>query len=64
MATKSSSALGARIRKTRLDSGLSQQQFARRLGIRQQKVSEWEQGKRLRAVGDALALLKVLGRRA
>ncbi|HEY1108937.1 MAG TPA: helix-turn-helix transcriptional regulator [Opitutaceae bacterium] len=63
MPTTTPSALAAQIRKTRLRSKMTQAQFARVLGVRQQKLSEWERGKRLRAVLDAMALLKALGRR-
>ncbi len=41
---------------------MTQHQFARKLGIRQQKLSEWENGKRLRAVLEAISLLKILGK--
>ncbi|MES2693521.1 MAG: helix-turn-helix transcriptional regulator [Verrucomicrobiota bacterium] len=61
MATTTAS-LAAQIRRTRVRSKMTQHQFARTLGIRQQKLSEWENGKRLRAVLEAMALLKVLGR--
>ncbi len=52
--------LANRIRKTRIRHKMSQSQFARKIGVRQQKLSEWENGKRLRAVVDAMALLKVI----
>lgn len=52
--------LASRIRKARIRSNMTQSQFARNLGIRQQKLSEWENGKRLRAVVDAMVLLKLI----
>ena len=36
---------GAWVRRLREQSGLSQAAFARRLGVRQQTVSEWETGR-------------------
>lgn len=63
MATNASS-LAAGIRRARVRAGLTQQTFARKLGVRQQKLSEWERGKRLRGVLDAMALLKALGKAA
>ena len=46
-------ALGANIRCAREKLGLSQGQFAREIGMRQQKVSEWERGLRLRRIARA-----------
>ncbi|HEY1109889.1 MAG TPA: helix-turn-helix transcriptional regulator [Opitutaceae bacterium] len=62
MATTTASSMAAQIRRTRLRSKMTQHQFARKLGIRQQKLSEWENGKRLRAVLEAISLLKILGK--
>lgn len=64
MATKTASTVANKIRRTRLRAGLTQQQFAKKIGVRQQKLSEWENGKRLRAVLDAMALLKAVGKKA
>lgn len=58
--TTTTTSLASRIRKTRIRSNMTQAQFARKLGVRQQKLSEWENGKRLRAVFDAMTLLKVI----
>lgn len=60
--TTTTTTLANRIRKTRIRSNLTQSQFAKKLGVRQQKLSEWENGKRLRAVFDAMTLLKALGK--
>lgn len=54
-------ALAAKIRRTRIRMSLTQGQFARKVGVSQQKVSEWENGKRLRAVVEARQLWRVLG---
>lgn len=62
MATTTATSMAAQIRRTRLRSKMTQHQFARKLGIRQQKLSEWENGKRLRAVLDAMTLLKAIGK--
>ena len=47
------------IRKLRERSGLSQAAFARRLGVRQQTVSEWETG-RYAPRGASLTVLRML----
>lgn len=49
--------LAARVRAKRRQSGLSQQQLARLLGVSQQKLSNWENGKHLRAAIEAVQLL-------
>ncbi len=48
---------GAWIRELRERSGLSQAAFARRLGVRQQTVSEWETG-RYEPRGASLTVLR------
>ena len=53
-------ALGANIRCAREKLGLSQGQFARKIGVSQQKVSEWERGLRLRQVITAWRLADVV----
>ncbi len=53
-------ALGANIRLAREKLGLSQGQFARKVGVSQQKISEWERGLRLRQVITAWRLADVL----
>ncbi len=60
--TKSTTTLAARIKKARHRLNMTQSQFARKVGVRQQKLSEWENGKRLRAVFDAMTLLKAIGK--
>ena len=54
--------LGTNIRRLRQKLKLSQGQFAAELGVRQQKVSEWERGERLRAVIVAWRLADFLAR--
>lgn len=54
--------LAAEIRKQRRRLKLTQAQFAEKIGVRQQQVSEWEQGKRLRLLSVAFRLARVLGR--
>ncbi len=51
--------LAAEIRQVRTRLSLSQGQFAERLGISQQTVSDWEKGKRLRQVHIALRLARL-----
>lgn len=51
----STAKVAARIRRSRIQSGMTQGQFARKLGISQQKLSDWENGKRWRWYGRALA---------
>ena len=54
-------ALAARVRETRNQLGLNQREFAKLVrGVSQQKISDWESGKGLRAVAAALRLLTVL----
>jgi transcriptional regulator with XRE-family HTH domain len=52
--------LAKKIRTARLRSGLPQTEFARKLRISQQKLSDWERGKRLRALVTALSVAKIL----
>lgn len=53
-------AFAAKICRRRIELNMTQGQFARKLGLRQQKISEWENGKRLGAVFDAIALLDAI----
>lgn len=62
MTDKTIQSLAASIRRTRTRSNLTQQQFAQKIGVRQQKLSEWENGRRLRSVAQAMTLIRVLGR--
>lgn len=55
-------AIASQIRKQRLRLNLTQAQFAQKIGVRQQQVSEWEQGKRLRLLSVAFRLSRVLGK--
>ena len=55
-------ALARQIRQKRVRLKLTQAQFARLIGVRQQQVSEWEQGKRLRLLSVAFRLARVLGK--
>jgi DNA-binding XRE family transcriptional regulator len=55
-------ALADQIRKKRRRLNLTQSQFARKIGVRQQQVSEWEQGKRLRLLSVAFRLARMLGK--
>lgn len=48
------------IRNTRRRLGLPQAKFARAVGVSQQKVSEWESGRRMRAVFAVLRLARVM----
>lgn len=50
------------IRTTRLARNLTQGDFAEAVGVSQQKLSDWEQGKRLRSVMIAWRLADVLGK--
>jgi transcriptional regulator with XRE-family HTH domain len=52
--------LGAKIRRLRMRMSLTQAQFARKVGVSQQKLSDWENGKRLRSVMEAMRLARVL----
>lgn len=52
-------ALAEEIRELRTRLDLTQGQFAERLGISQQTVSDWEKGKRLRQVQVALRLARL-----
>lgn len=53
-------ALGARIRKLRLQLGMDQAQFARVIGRSQQVISAWEAGSSLRSVEAGMRLGKLL----
>lgn len=52
-----------RVRALRRSLGLSQQELARELGVRQQTVSEWETG-RYRPRGASARLLVIIAERA
>lgn len=52
--------LAENIRCLRENMNLSQGEFARAVGVRQQKVSDWERGLGLRAVVEAWRLANVL----
>ena len=52
-------ALAAEIRQVRTRLDLTQGQFAERLGVSQQTVSDWEKGKRLRQIQVALRLAQL-----
>jgi repressor LexA len=52
-------ALAEEIRQVRTRLGLTQGQFAERLGVSQQTVSDWEKGKRLRQIQVALRLARL-----
>jgi DNA-binding transcriptional regulator YiaG len=52
--------LAKKIYAARLRSSLPQTEFARKLGVTQQKLSDWERGKRLRALVAALPVAKIL----
>ena len=49
----------AKVRALRLHIGLSQQSFAKKLGVRQQTVSDWEKGS-YRPRGASLTLLNMI----
>jgi transcriptional regulator with XRE-family HTH domain len=49
-------AVGARLRETRADAGLSQAELARRLGVTQAAISNWESGTRQPSLDDLYAL--------
>jgi DNA-binding transcriptional regulator YiaG len=57
---RSITALAAAIRRLRERLELSQGQFAREVGVSQQTVSDWEQGKRLRQFHVVLRLIRLL----
>jgi len=63
MPSSSTAQLAKRIRKLRIDAGMTQDRFARKLGVSQQKLSDWENGKRLRAVLEAMTVARILGGR-
>lgn len=60
MAKVTTASLAARIKKTRIRAGMSQKQFSKKLGIKQGKLSEWENGMRLSGILDAMQLLSVI----
>jgi putative transcriptional regulator len=51
-------------RRVRRKVGLSKVAFARRIGVPVDAGRDWEQGKRARRKGPALALLRIIGRAA
>jgi transcriptional regulator with XRE-family HTH domain len=53
--------LGAAVREARLAAGLSQEDLANTLGVRQSSVSQWEHGRTAPATCHLLELLWVLG---
>lgn len=63
MPSSSTAQIAKRIRKLRIDAGMTQDRFARKLGVSQQKLSDWENGKRLRAVVEAMTVARILGGR-
>lgn len=52
--------LAAYIRTVRTRGRFTQAQFAKKLGVSQQKLSDWENGKRLRQLVDAMKVLDAL----
>jgi len=54
---------GERVARLRASLGLTQASFARKLGVRQQTVSEWETG-RYRPRGASARLLSILAEQA
>lgn len=62
MSNKNTVALAASIRRMRQRLKLTQTRFARELGVSQQKLSDWERGRRLRAVMEGMRLSEVLKR--
>lgn len=61
--TTTTQQVARRLRKMRINAGMNQAQFARKLGVSQQKLSDWENGKRLRAAIEAFPLVRWLGGR-
>jgi len=53
--------LGVRIRAARKAAGLSQRQLARRLGVKQGAVSQWERGQTEPSVRHFIAMVHLLG---
>ncbi len=60
LSKQNAKALGARIRKLRLQLGLDQAQFAKVIGRSQQVISAWESGSSLRSVDTGMRLGKLL----
>jgi DNA-binding transcriptional regulator YiaG len=54
--------LAAFLRATRMAAKMSQGAFAAQLGVTQQKLSDWERGRRLRQLIEAIRVLDVLQR--
>lgn len=54
------SSFGNNLKNERTLAGLSQAEFAKKLGITQQRVSEWERDKVEPTLSSILAILKVL----
>ncbi len=53
--------LASEIRMLRSRLNLNQEQFAAKVGVSQQTVSDWEKGKRLRQLQVAIDLVRLLG---
>lgn len=60
---KNNDALAAKIRRLRAGMQLTQIQFARKLGVSQQKLSDWEHGRGLSGVINAMKLATLLQRK-
>lgn len=57
---KNNVALATKIRRLRMQLQLTQTQFARKLGVSQQKLSDWEHGRGLGGVINAMKLVTLL----
>lgn len=55
-----SKSLSAAIKRDRAQKAMTQTAYAKKMGVSQQKLSDWENGKRLRAVAEALKLVSAL----
>ena len=55
--------LAADIRRLRAERGLSQSTFAPIIGVRQQQLSNWENGQSLRHVAIAMRLARLLAKK-
>lgn len=55
-----SKSLSAAIKRDRIQKAMTQTAYAKKVGVSQQKLSDWENGKRLRAVAEALKLVAAL----